>query len=298
MSGAQMPVVAGGDAADGDGAEVSAGGRVCSAAAQYRGDVRTSARRPVLRRSDAVDVVDEVASEETVSACPYKQVIVHCRGSAGAQEVHSVLEPVTETVDDVGPSGTLRSSVDSGTDAGCTEAPSASKLSIGNVPTPSSDTAPPGGASRPHQSSSPPQLPVIPRRFKRPPLLRARTTQLNLLPSPEMTIRKHYGRSKSMPASASDDQLIPAFLNLRALPDETVQNIGTHYYPEGGWGWWVLGVATLLHGSLAGLGLAWGVLLPEVLQEFFDKEERTGITAVCTTGQWLEPIGQVFILLT
>ena len=125
-------------------------------------------------------------------------------------------------------------------------------------------------------TSSAPQ-PLIPRRFKRPPLLRARTTQLNLVkspPSPPLELRKHYGRSMSVPATAGDDDLQPCFLNIAALPEASVQNIRTHYYPEGGWGWCVVVVAGVLHGAVAGLQAAFGTLLPTAVKEFFEVSEE------------------------
>ena len=139
-------------------------------------------------------------------------------------------------------------------------------------------TSPQPSCSRPSEdaTSSAPQ-PLIPRRFKRPPLLRARTTQLNLVkspPSPPLELRKHYGRSMSVPATAGDDDLQPCFLNIAALPEASVQNIRTHYYPEGGWGWCVVVVAGVLHGAVAGLQAAFGTLLPTAVKEFFEESEE------------------------
>ena len=151
----------------------------------------------------------------------------------------------------------------------CIETDSGAVVSTGSADV---EPAPEPGCSR--LSEEPPSAPqpLIPRRFKRPPLLRARTTQLNLVkspPSPPLEIRKHYGRSMSVPATAGDDDLQPCFLNMAALPESSVQNIRTHYYPEGGWGWCVLAVAAVLHGAVAGLQAAFGALLTPVMDEFF-----------------------------
>ncbi|KAF0297963.1 hypothetical protein FJT64_004641 [Amphibalanus amphitrite] len=147
---------------------------------------------------------------------------------------------------------------------------------VSGAPSEPQPVSEPGCSRSPDEPSSAPQ-PLIPRRFKRPPLLRARTTQLNLVkspPSPPLEIRKHYGRSMSVPATAGDDDLQPCFLNMAALPETSVQNIRTHYYPEGGWGWCVLAVAAALHGAVAGLQTAFGALLAPIVTEFFT--ERAG----------------------
>ncbi|XP_037079519.1 uncharacterized protein LOC119100537 [Pollicipes pollicipes] len=88
---------------------------------------------------------------------------------------------------------------------------------------------------------------------RRPPLLRSQTVALSAARL-SATADTH-GRSMSMPAAAGGT--LPP---LHHLPDQTVQGMHTHYYPEGGWGCaameWVPADARLLRScslpSLAG----------------------------------------------
>lgn len=41
-----------------------------------------------------------------------------------------------------------------------------------------------------------------------------------------------------------------------------------HYYPEGGWGWVVVGVASIIHALNHGLHMAFGALLPLAMNRF------------------------------
>ncbi|XP_037079520.1 monocarboxylate transporter 2-like [Pollicipes pollicipes] len=88
---------------------------------------------------------------------------------------------------------------------------------------------------------------------RRPPLLRSQTVALSA--ARLSTTADTHGRSMSMPAAAGGT--LPP---LHHLPDQTVQGMHTHYYPEGGWGCaameWVPADARLLRScslpSLAG----------------------------------------------
>jgi hypothetical protein len=55
---------------------------------------------------------------------------------------------------------------------------------------------------------------------------------------------------------------------LIVVPPGKKATIWTHYYPEGGWGWVVLVVATLVQMLNHGLQLSFGVLLLAVAQKY------------------------------
>lgn len=49
--------------------------------------------------------------------------------------------------------------------------------------------------------------------------------------------------------------------------------IRQHYYPEGGYGFVVLAVASLVHALTFGLQMSYGVLVMHVREKFFDPDD-------------------------
>lgn len=52
---------------------------------------------------------------------------------------------------------------------------------------------------------------------------------------------------------------------VKKLPTPTLKQ---HYYPEGGWGWFVVFIAVLVQTLNHGVQLAYGVVFPTVLKQF------------------------------
>ena len=90
-------------------------------------------------------------------------------------------------------------------------------------------------------------------------------------------------RCLSMPTTAPSTSRS----QLRHLPERTVRRIHTHYYPEGGWGWCVLGCASVLHAVPAGLQPGYGSLCGMVMQRFvIAGTEPVTPTQLAMTGQY------------
>ena len=91
-------------------------------------------------------------------------------------------------------------------------------------------------------------------------------------------------RCLSMPAAAPSTS---SRCLLRHLPARAAGRIQAHYYPEGGWGWCVLGCACVLHAVPAGVQTGCGSLCDAVLRSFVvTAEQQVTPAQLAMTGQW------------
>ena len=70
------------------------------------------------------------------------------------------------------------------------------------------------------------------------------------------------------PAGSHYLQNIPGINMTLAANDPNIRTIKQHYYPEGGWGWIVVGVVCFTHFITSGVIPAGGLLLIEIMKTF------------------------------